>query len=341
MSYTIYDNANNVRVKKFAERQQYEAEIKKRDDNAYDPALYHKKKEGIVDELMKMFEDKFKVTREDFFLMIDRYHIMDTGLTREILVKVVGELKMLNTLQSKVTDKAHMYSNMPIEYSPIIENEGPKIDIPSFYAPSSIKNKSEFEYEKQAELEISTPIDQLISKMPEEQTIQIETISIPQSQVTPVIKSPIMSIPKPQGPSIAKSHPTHSQKKIIQKNITKPSIKTTEPDTYVISYPLNNSIQIDNQQIINYNGTFISASACSRYNLHEMPYLLLIINKKYKIPIDFKKLNNQFYAHKKYRGPMIVSNEITIELFDFMNNPLHINLMPTEIFHILFETTTQ
>jgi glycosyltransferase involved in cell wall biosynthesis len=48
----------------------YEAEIKKRDDNAYDPALYHQKKEGIVDELMKMFEDKFTVTREDFFLMI-------------------------------------------------------------------------------------------------------------------------------------------------------------------------------------------------------------------------------------------------------------------------------
>jgi len=332
MSYTIYDNANNVRVKKFAERQQYEAEIKKRDDNAYDPALYHKKKEGIVDELMKMFEDKFKVTREDFFLMIDRYHIMDSGLTREILVKVVGELKMLNTLQSKVTDKAHMYSNMPIEYSPTIENDGPKIDVPTFYAPSSIKNKSEFEYEKQSELESSTPLDQLITKIPQEPIKEITTPSIPKPQVI-LPKSNNTNTPIP------KSQPI--QKKVIQKTVTKPSIRTTQPDTYVISYPLNNSIEIPDEQIINYNGTFISASACARYNLHEMPYLLLFINKKYKIPIDFKKLNNQFYAHKKYRGPMIVSNEISIELFDFMNNPLHINLMPTEIFHVLFETTTQ
>jgi hypothetical protein len=320
MSYTIYDNANNVRVKKFAERQQYEAEIKKRDDNAYDPALYHQKKEGIVDELMKMFEDKFTVTREDFFLMIDRYHIMNTGLSRETLVKVVGELKMLNTLQSKVTEKAHMYSNMPIEYSPTIESNEPKMDVPTFYAPSSIKNKSEYEYEKQIELEASTPLEQLITKVPEEPPKQILKSSIPKPQ--PIIKQQV-------------------EKKIIQKKIVKPAVKTTKPDTYVISYPLNSSIEIEQDQLVNYNGTFISASACARYNLHEMPYLLLIINKKYKIPIEFNKLNNQFYAHKKYRGPMTVSNEISIELFDFMNNPLHINLMPTEIFHILFETTTQ
>jgi|694.fasta_scaffold66083_3 hypothetical protein len=324
MSYTIYDNANNVRVKKYAERQQYEAEIKKRDDNAYDPSLYHKKKEGIVDELMNMFQDKFKVTREDFFLLIDRYHIMDTGLTRDILVKVVGELKLLNSLQSKVTDKAHMYSNMPIEYSPNIESEGPTMDIPTFYASSAIKNKAEFEYEKQTELEASTPLDQLIQKditpsIPKPQPTYQSTSSIPKPQPTPIIKNSIKA----------------------EKAISKPSIKPTQPDTYVISYPLNSEIAVDGDKVVNYNGTFISASACMRYNLHEMPYLLLIINKKYKIPIEFKKLNQQFYAHKKYRGPMIVSNEISIELFDFMNNPLHINLMPTEIFHILFETTTQ
>ena len=316
MSYTIYDNANNVRVKKYAERQQYEAEIKKRDDNAYDPSLYHKKKEGIVDELMNMFQDKFKVTREDFFLMIDRYHIMEAGLTRDILVKVVGELKLLNNLQNKVTDKAHMYSNMPIEYSPSIDNDGPKMDVPTFYAPSSIKNKTEFEYEKQAELEVSTPIDILIEK---EQSVPIPT-------PTPTSKP----IQKPIKKSIT-----------VEKSISKPTIKPIQPDTYVISYPLNKTIEIDEEKIVNYNGTFISATACMRYNLHEMPYLLLVINKRYKIPIEFKRLNQQFFAHKKYRGPMIVSNEISVELFDFMNNPLHINLMPTEIFHILFETTTQ
>ncbi len=316
MSYTIYDNANNVRVKKYAERQQYEAEIKKRDDNAYDPSLYHKKKEGIVDELMNMFQDKFKVTREDFFLMIDRYHIMEAGLTRDILVKVVGELKLLNNLQNKVNDKAHMYSNMPIEYSPSIDNDGPKMDVPTFYAPSSIKNKTEFEYEKQAELEVSTPIDKLIEK---EQSVPIPT-------PTPTSKP----IQKPIKKSIT-----------VEKSISKPTIKPIQPDTYVISYPLNKTIEIDEEKIVNYNGTFISATACMRYNLHEMPYLLLVINKRYKIPIEFKRLNQQFFAHKKYRGPMIVSNEISVELFDFMNNPLHINLMPTEIFHILFETTTQ
>jgi hypothetical protein len=326
MSYTIYDNANNVRVKKFAERQQYELEIKKRDDNAYDPALYHKKKESIVDELMNMFQEKFKVTREDFFLMIDRFHIMETGLSREILVKVVGELKMLNTLQSKITDKSHMYSNMPIEYSPTIDNESPQMDVPTFYAPSSIKNKTEFEYEKQAELEVSTPLEQLIVK--ENPPIQTKPVthSIPKPQAT---KSLITT------PSIPNPHPPH---KIIK---PKNNVKLSEPDTYVISYPLNRTIEIPENKIVNYNGTFISSTACLRYNLHEMPYLLLIINKKYKIPIDFKKLNNQFYAHKKYRGPMIVSNEISVELYDFMNNPLHINLMPTEIFQILFETTTQ
>jgi hypothetical protein len=209
---------------------------------------------------------------------------------------------------------------MPIEYSPTIESNEPKMDVPTFYAPSSIKNKSEYEYEKQVELEASTPLDQLITKIPEESPKQILKSSIPKPQ--PIIKQQV-------------------EKKIIQKKIVKPSVKTTKPDTYVISYPLNSSIEIEQDQLVNYNGTFISASACARYNLHEMPYLLLIINKKYKIPIEFNKLNNQFYAHKKYRGPMTVSNEISIELFDFMNNPLHINLMPTEIFHILFETTTQ
>jgi hypothetical protein len=327
MSYTIYDNANNVRVKKYAERQQYEAEIKKRDDNAYDPSLYHKKKEGIVDELMNMFQDKFKVTREDFFLLIDRYHIMESGLTRDILVKVVGELKLLNSLQSKVTDKAHMYSNMPIEYSPTIENDATKMDIPTFYAPSAIKNKTEFEYEKQAELEVSTPLDQLI---------QIENTPIS----TTTIPKPQTIVNKPQS-TINKSQTTIKKPIIVEKSVTKPSIKPTQPNTYIVSYPLNGVIEVEDDKMVNYNGTFISASACIRYNLHEMPYLLLIINKKYKIPIEFKKLNQQFYAHKKYRGPMIVSNEISVELFDFMNNPLNINLMPTEIFHILFETTTQ
>lgn len=332
MSYTIYDNANNVRVKKFAERQQYEVEIKKRDDNVYDAAVYHKKKESIVDQLMQMFEDKFKVTREDFFLMIDRYHIMEVGLTRDILVKVVGELKLLNSLQSKITDKAHMYSNVAIEYSPNIEDDSPKMDVPTFYAPSSIKNKTEFEFEKQNEFEVSTPIDQIISK----ESIEIP-IELPKPPIKEIPKQTMKVIPKPL------SHQQSGQQPIKKKEILvkQTMIKTTQPNTYIISYPTNSTIEIPNDQIVNYNGTFISATACNRYNLQEMPYLLLIINKKYKIPIDFKRLNQQFYAHKKYRGPMIVSNEISIELYDFMNNPLNINLMPTEIFHILFETTTQ
>jgi hypothetical protein len=332
MSYTntIYDNANNVRIKKYAERQKQEQLIQKRDDNIYDNAAYHKKKEGIADELVTMFQDKFKVNRDDFFLMIDRFHIMDVGLTRDVLVKVVGELKLLSSHNNKINEKAHMYSNMNLEYSPNLDNDKPNIDIPSFYAPSNIKNKSEFEYEKQAELESSTPLDQLLD------TPKINnTIPTPISMSIPIKKKVSIDIPKE---TIKKPELLSNNKVEIK---SKKNIKITEPNTFIISYPNNNTIEINEEKIINYNGSFISLTACNRYNLDQMPYLLLVINKKYKIPIDFKKLNNQFYAHKKIRGPMIVNNEIMVELYDYMNNPLNINLMPTEIFHILFETTTQ
>jgi hypothetical protein len=180
-----------------------------------------------------------------------------------------------------------------------IKVEKEKPDIPTFYAPSQIQEVKQKSIE-----ETLVPIQLMTEKKPQISNTFLE-------------KPAIMPIPSPQ-PTVQRDN---------------------ELNTFIISYPRNVTQHLDYEQKLIYTGTHISSSVCKKYDLHNMPYILLIINKKYKIPIELSKTNENFYSHKRNKGPIFTSS-ITVELFDYMNNPLNLTLSPTEIFHILFETTT-
>jgi hypothetical protein len=290
--YSVYDDSNNIRMKKFAERQKYDNILQERSDNEFDVAVHHKAKETIVEQLMTMFSTKFNVTKEEFFIFVDKYHLLETGVTRDNLIKIVKELKLMETYKS---NKKILTDEPNIEIK--VEKEKP--EMPTFYAPSQIQ-----EVKPKTIEETLMPV-QLIAENKPHITEKPYSVSIPP--------------PQPHQQPITKYH--------------------NEINTYIISYPRNITQQMDYEQKIIYTGVHISASVCKKYDLYNMPYILLVINKKYKIPIELSKSNDNFYSHKKNRGPIFTSS-INIELFDYMNNPLNLSLSPTEIFHILFETTT-
>jgi hypothetical protein len=304
--YSVYDDSNNVRMKKFAERQKYDNILQERSDNEFDVAIHHKAKETIVEQLMGMFSNKFNVTKEEFFIFVDKYHLLETGVSRENLIKIVKELKLMETYKSNkkiITDEANIE----------IKVEKDKPEVPAFYAPSQIQQVTEK---------------------------NIEDNMIP-AQLLTEKKTPLIPDKSVYNPIVDNQTYTSSIKSVMTQSIPNniPTSIQSTLNTYIISYPRNNNQQLESEQKIIYTGAHVSASVCTKYELHNMPYILLVINKKYKIPIEFSKSNDNFYSHKKNKGPIITSS-IHIELFDYMNNPLNLSLSPTEIFHILFETTT-
>lgn len=337
MAYSMYNNNTKRRVDPIIDDTLIQDKIDSHMNASIkhlDTTIKHDNKDAYIDKLLEMFGKQFKINKNDLSTIVDVYRVVDYGLTREILLKIVKELKIIDTYKTQNENKQNK-STITTQYSPNMDGDTQHTDITTSTPISQLINTNNNN---------TTAIDDLLSSLKETTTEDPFMISAPttintqppsQKQYQPpqIINSTTkqyhnISIPQAD---IPKSQVSSSI--IIKSNI----IDT--PNTYILNYPVLKQIDLDTFRSVNYGGVYISASICQRYNLHEMPYLLLIINKKYKIPFTLTKQNSQFYIHNKYKGPIRVTN-IDIEILDFMNNPLNIHLMPTEIFHILFETTT-
>jgi hypothetical protein len=278
--------------------------------------VIHKNKESYVEALMDMFGSKFNIESKDLYTVIDVYRVLENGLTRDILLKIVRELKVIDSYKSKLNN-----SNAPMSLT-----YTPNLDDTSKLSNNNTTNESS---------ETTLLSDLLNNSINADSYLPITNTF--QSQSPSVIQKPIENKPV----NITNISTVLTQQPII-KETKKPVIQfmpNKSPTTHILTFPQLKMIKLEGIEKLNYAGTYISASVCHRYNLHEMPYLLLIVNKKYKIPVTLVKQNTNFYAHNKYKGPINVTS-LEIELLDFMNNPLSINIMPTEIFHILFESAT-
>jgi hypothetical protein len=312
----------------------------------------HKNKETYIDALMEMFGSKFKIDRKDLYTIIDVYKVVEEGLSREVLLKVIREIKVIDSYKSKMVNKQNNIIQTQYNPNPTSNNKN-KNNVPTFNVPSSFINVDNPDSNVN-----STPMYQLVSGMVGIPEVKNDLLPKSASYNTIPLSNPIL-INKPSTVHKSNSNMNYSSsnnvtnrvtysysptipnidEKPLQKDVIK-CLNLSTPDTHILTYPQLKMITLSSREKLNYAGTYISATACSRYNLHEMPYILLVVNKKYKIPIKLTKQNNQFYTHNILKGPMHITY-IEIELYDFMNNPLNVHLMPTEIFHVLFETATQ
>jgi len=112
---------------------------------------------------------------------------------------------------------------------------------------------------------------------------------------------------------------------------------SSSPTFHIINYVDTHSATIDPSKPVYFTASICSESLAHRYKMHSIPYVLMVINSKYKIPIYLRKKETGYYEFHKKKGPFYASR-IDIQLFDHYNERIQINHKPTEIFHFLFET---
>jgi hypothetical protein len=109
------------------------------------------------------------------------------------------------------------------------------------------------------------------------------------------------------------------------------------PTSFTINYVTEKSIETDVSRPIFFTSFLCTDSLIRRYKLHTMPYVLLVINSKYKIPLYLSRNPNGYYEFHKRKGPFYASR-VNIQLFDHVNEPIQFKNTPMELCHIQFET---
>ena len=119
--------------------------------------------------------------------------------------------------------------------------------------------------------------------------------------------------------------------------IIMPSKDFGSPTSFTINYVTEKSIETDVSRPIYFTSFLCTDSLIRRYKLHTMPYVLLVINSKYKIPLYLNRNPNGYYEFHKRKGPFYASR-VNIQLFNHVNEPIQFKNTPMELCHIQFET---
>jgi hypothetical protein len=171
----------------------------------------------------------------------------------------------------------------------------------------------------------NTPVQQTSMSISPIQ-LKVEPVSIPLSDVT-------------YGDT-SDSRKNTDEQLIIQdkKNVVEQVVmEVGSPTSFTLNYVEEKSIDVDVSRPVYFTSFLCTDSLVRRYKLHTMPYVLLVINSKYKIPLYLNRNPNGYYEFHKRKGPFYASR-VSIQLFNHVNEPIVFKNTPMELCHIQFET---
>lgn len=184
----------------------------------------------------------------------------------------------------------------------------------------------------------STPLRSSYESASVEPSIQLHVEPVvPQAVPSVAPQVPTQSITEPiqqvtqqvTTPSIVKEeHPAQIQEAVIESG---------SPTSFTINYVTDKHVDTDVSRPIYFTSLLCTDSLIRRYKIHTMPYVLLVINSKYKIPLYLQRNPNGYYEFHKRKGPFYASR-VSIQLFDHVNEPIVFKHTPMELCHIQFET---
>lgn len=180
----------------------------------------------------------------------------------------------------------------------------------------------------------STPLRSSYEPASVEPTIQLQVEpvapQVTQQSVPQRVAEPIQKVvPQVTIPSIVKEeHPAQILEVVIESG---------SPTSFTINYVTDKHIDTDVTRPIYFTSLLCTDSLIRRYKIHTMPYVLLVINSKYKIPLYLQRNPNGYYEFHKRKGPFYASR-VSVQLFDHVNEPIVFKHTPMELCHIQFET---
>jgi hypothetical protein len=340
MSYFEQSAWNNVRLQKQHERDLLEKKIEQRkhsfegEPHERSVSEYGMQKAVLVEKLRGMFDRILpNLPDNEYIIMIDKYNLVDEPypLDKQLVEELVKYLQTYKKYMSasmvdpkKLMDESH-------DYQSIIQREtAVPASVPDMLIPQSIPVTVEPTVQF-----ASTPLS--ILQQPIIMSTSITTT--PTTPITPVIPvTPAL----PATPAIAVVAPTHEQP--VEPSVPSASTEQTDqvaeigsPTSFTINYIEEKSIDVDVTRPIYFTSFLCTDSLVRRYKLHTMPYVLLVINSKYKIPLYLNRNPNGYYEFHKRKGPFYASR-VSIQLFNHVNEPILFKNTPMELCHIQFET---
>jgi hypothetical protein len=180
----------------------------------------------------------------------------------------------------------------------------------------------------------STPIYKVVTQVP--QSIPIEPI---ETTIQPPTNEPLRAYPPTPEIKQTESIIVESTVPVKPEPVAQSVDVSSSPTFHIINYVDTHTVAVNPSKPVYFTAAICSSSLANRYKFHNIPYILMVVNSKYKIPIYLRKKETDYYEFHKKKGPFYASR-IDIQLFDHYNERIQINHKPTELFHFLFETTT-
>lgn len=323
---------NNVRLQKHQERDEYEKEMERRKGeflNIVDTVEgYQQQKVDLVLKMRSMFERILpNLSDNDYIIIIDKFNLVQKSYPFD-KTTVESIVKHLQTYKKYISA--------------------------SMVDPKKLKEESQYDYQAILQKEQSEPSSKPAMLIPQQSASPFAPIDVTQNFQAPMVQiqsTPIHTITNAVQPTYL---PKTTDIPIIPVQQTQPVIKevvsqtipteivtkdvSASPTFQIINYVDTKSVAVDPTKPIYFTAAICSDSLAQRHKFNSIPYILMVVNSKYKIPVYLRKKETDYYEFHKKKGPFYASR-IDIQLFDHNNEVIQIKHKPTEIFHFLFETS--
>jgi hypothetical protein len=346
---------NNVRIQKQQERDKYDKEMERRKNEIGSTQEtvenYLQQKMELVGKMRLMFDRIMpNLSDNEYIIIIDRYGLVNKSypFEKSVVEEIVRYLQtfkkyvnasMVDT--KKLTEDSYDYQSILQRDNPIPSTK-PEMLIPPVQSANAFVSiqstpivqiqSSPIVPQQTHTVPIQVPIQSTVIQQTQPSLIQTTTqLPVQQTQSVP-IQVPIQSTVIQQTQPVPIQVPIQMEETPGQKPDSSGS-----PTFHIINYIDTRTISVDVSKPHYFTSVVCTSSFAERHGFHTSPYILMVVNSKYKIPLYPRKKETGYYEFHKKKGPFYATR-IDIQLFDHLNEPIVIKQKPTEIFHILFET---